>query len=141
MSELKYLGNKDLLKMKKWGFLASRQVPSNQVLPCYDWATTRSKAGDCVVSGFSSKMEKDVLHFLLKGGSPIIVVLARRLYQKLPETWQKALQDNRMLIISTSDTVRQSRQTAIARNHYIAELCDVMYLVENTSLKKAKNHD
>lgn len=129
MSELKYLGNKDLLKMKKWGFLASRQVPSNEVLPCYDWATSRSKAGDCVVSGFSSKIEKDVLHFLLKGSSPIIVVLARRMYRKLPETWQKALQDNRMLIISTSDAMRQSRQTALARNQYVAELCDILYTI------------
>ena len=136
MSELKYLGNKDLLKMKKWGFLASRQVPSTEVLHCYDWATSRSQAGDCVVSGFSSKMEKDVLHFLLKGDSPVIVVLARRMYSKLPEIWQKALQDNRMLIISTSNTMRQSRQTALARNQYVAELCDILYSVESTSIIK-----
>jgi hypothetical protein len=37
MKELEYLGNKDLLKREKWGFLASRQVASNEVLLCYDW--------------------------------------------------------------------------------------------------------
>lgn len=129
MKELEYLGNKDLLKRKKWGFLASRQVASNEVLLCYDWATERSKSGDCVVSGFSSKMEKDVLHFLLKGKSPIIMVLARRMYAKLPEEWRNAVNDGRMLIVSTSQAVRQSRQTALLRNQYVVELCDTLYLV------------
>jgi predicted Rossmann fold nucleotide-binding protein DprA/Smf involved in DNA uptake len=138
--ELQYLGNKDLLKRKKWGFLASRQVASNKVLLCYDWATERSKSGDCVVSGFSSKMEKDVLHFLLKGKSPIIVVLARRMYAKLPEEWRNAVNDGRMLIVSTSQAVRQSRQTALLRNQYVTELCDTLFSVESTNNKK-DSHD
>ncbi len=140
MKELEYHGNKDLLKRKKWGFLASRQVASNEVLLCYDWATERSKSGDCVVSGFSSKMEKDVLHFLLKGKSPIIMVLARRMYAKLPEEWRNAVNDGRMLIVSTSQAVRQSRQTALLRNQYVAELCDTLFSVESTNNKK-DSHD
>jgi predicted Rossmann fold nucleotide-binding protein DprA/Smf involved in DNA uptake len=140
MKELEYLGNKDLLKRKKWGFLASRQVASNEVLLCYDWATERSKSGDCVVSGFSSKMEKDVLHFLLKGKSPIIMVLARRMYAKLPEEWRNAISEGRMLIISTSQSVRQSRQTALFRNQYVTELCDILFSVESTNNKK-DSHD
>lgn len=140
MKELEYLGNKDLLKRKKWGFLASRKVASNEVLLCYDWATERSKSGDCVVSGFSSKMEKDVLHFLLKGKSPIIVVLARRMYAKLPEEWRNAISEGRMLIVSTSQAVRQSRQTALLRNQYVTELCDTLFSVESTNNKK-DSHD
>ena len=140
MKEIEYLGNKDLLKRKKWGFLASRQVASNEVLLCYDWATERSKSGDCVVSGFSSKMEKDVLHFLLKGKSPIIMVLARRMYAKLPEEWRNAISEGRMLIVSTSPSVRQSRQTALLRNQYVAELCDTLFSVESTNNKK-DSHD
>lgn len=134
MKELEYLGNKDLLKREKWGFLASRQVASNEVLLCYDWATDRSKFGDCVVSGFSSKMEKDVLHFLLKGKSPIIMVLARRMYVKLPEEWHKAINEGRMLVILTSQAMRQSRQTALLRNQYVAELCDTLYMVERKNI-------
>ena len=60
MIELNYLGNKDLLKLPKTAFLASNTFSSEVVLKCYDWATERSKSGDCVVSGFSSKMtERD----------------------------------------------------------------------------------
>ena len=129
MKELEYLGNKDLLKRKKWGFLASRQVASNKVLSCYDWATERSKSGDCVVSSFSSKMEKDVLHFLLKGRSPIIMVLARQMYKVVPADLKEALEQNRLLIISTSNAARQSRATALARNKYVCEMADEIMLV------------
>ena len=127
MKELEYLGNKDLLKRKKWGFLASRQVASNEVLLCYDWATERSKSGDCVVSGFGSKMEKDVLHFLLKGKSPIIMVLARKMYKVVPVDLKEALEQNRLLIVSTSNAVRQSRATAMARNRYVCEMADEIF--------------
>ena len=68
--ELEYLGNKQLLHLPKTAFLASNTVPSETVLRCYDWATEMSRQGRCVVSGFSSKLEKDVLHFLLKGNHP-----------------------------------------------------------------------
>ena len=73
----------ELLKLKKTAFLASSTISSETVLRCYDWATEMRNRGECVVSGFSSKLEQDVLHFLLKGNQPIIVVLARRMYRKL----------------------------------------------------------
>ena len=127
--DLEYLGNRDLLECHKWGFLASRTIHSSEVLRCYDWATERAKAGDCVVSGFSSRLERDVLHFLLRGKGKVIVVLARRMYKVLPEEWQQPLAEGRMLIISTTTATRQSRQTALARNHYVEELSDTMYII------------
>ncbi len=128
MSEFEYLGNKDLLNLPKTAFLASNTISSETVLRCYDWATKMSHQGQCVVSGFSSKLEKDVLHFLLKGKSPIIIVLARRMYVKLPEEWRDRINDGRMLVVATSPAVRQSRQTAAIRNHYIADICEKIYL-------------
>ena len=134
-----YLGNRDLLECHKWGFLASCTIPSSEVLRCYDWATERAKAGDCVVSGFSSRLERDVLHFLLRGKGKVIVVLARRMYKILPDEWQPAFYAGRMLVISTSNSPRQSRQTAQARNHYVADLCDTIHLIgatDNSSLNQ-----
>lgn len=132
MKEFEYLGNIDLLKRKKWGFLASRKVASNEVLLCYDWATERSKSGDCVVSGFSSKLEKDVLHFLLKGNQPIIMVLARQMYKVVPRDLKEALEQNRLLIISTSNAARQSRATALARNKYVCDIADEAFILTNS---------
>ena len=139
MSKLKYLGNKDLLKLPKTAFLASNTISSETVLRCYDWATEMRDQGKCVISGFSSKLEKDVLHFLLKGKCPVIVVLARCMYVKLPEEWQSAIDDGRMFIVSTSQSARQSQQTSATRNHYVAEISDTIYLAgitERSSLQR-----
>lgn len=124
-----YLGNKDLLKLPKTAFLASNTISSETVLRCYDWATEMRRQGRCVVSGFSSKLEKDVLHFLLKGNQPIIMVLARQMYKVVPADLKEALEQNRLLIISTSQAVRQSRATALARNRYVCEMADEIMLV------------
>ena len=132
MSELKHLGNKDLLKLPKTAFLASNTFSSEIVLRCYDWATEMRRQGRCVVSGFSSKLEKDVLHFLLKGNQPIIMVLARQMYKVVPTNLKEALEQNRLLIISTSQAVRQSRATALARNRYVCEMADEIMLVGAT---------
>ena len=37
--EIKFLGNKELLKMHKSAFLASNTIPIEMVLKCYDWAS------------------------------------------------------------------------------------------------------
>jgi len=91
ITNVEYLGNKDLLRLKKVAFLASNTISSGTVLKVYDWATDMRNRGECVVSGFCSKLEKDVLHFLLKGSQPIILVLARRMYKTVPLILQEAL--------------------------------------------------
>ena len=124
MLKVEYLGNRELLKLKKTAFLASSTISSETVLRCYDWATEMRNQGECVVSGFSSKLEQDVLHFLLKGTQPIILVLAQRMYQELPDELKEPLAQNRLLIISASNAVRQSKATAMARNRYVCEMAD-----------------
>lgn len=126
---IQYLGNKELLKLKKTAFLASSIISSETVLRCYDWATEMRSQGECVVSGFSSKLEQDVLHFLLKGTQPIIIVLARRMYKMIPENLRIPLKEKRILIISVSNATRQSKATAWARNRYICEMADHIMFV------------
>ena len=127
--KVEYLGNRELLKLKKTAFLASNTISSETVLRCYDWATEMRNRGECVVSGFSSKLEQDVLHFLLKGSQPIIIVLARRMYRNIPDELKEPLAQNRLLIISVSNAVRQSKVTAMARNRYVCEMADKIFFV------------
>lgn len=130
-----YLGNRELLKQLKTAFLASGTIAPDVVLRCYDWATDEHEG--CVVSGFSSKLEQDVLHFLLKSKTPVIMVLARRMYREIPEELKVPLEQGRLLIISTSTAIRQSRATALARNRYICDLADRIMMVgvkESSSL-------
>ena len=126
---MEYLGNKELLNMPKTAFLASSTIPTDMVLKCYDWTQRASRGERCVISGFSSHLEKDVLHFLMKGTCPIILVLARQIYKKMPLELQQLLDDNRLLIVSTTNAVRQSKITALARNKYICELADKIIFV------------
>lgn len=122
-----YLGNKELLNRRKIGFLASRKIPTSAILPTLDWAVEISKQTDvAVVSGFHSRLEKDVLKFLLQGKCGIIVVLARGMYRKLPKIFDVAMKENRLLIISLEkETVtRVSERTAHKRNKYVEKLAD-----------------
>jgi predicted Rossmann fold nucleotide-binding protein DprA/Smf involved in DNA uptake len=123
------LGNKDLLQRKKIGFLASRKISTLSVLPTYDWAVEVSKLKDvAVMSGFHSPMERDVLKILLQGECGIIIVLARGMYRKLPKQYEKAMEQNRLLIISNEkeSVTRVSELSAHNRNKYVEELSDEM---------------
>lgn len=136
-----YLGNQELLKLQKTAFLASSNIASETVLQVYDWATEMRCRGECVISGFNSKLEQDVLHFLLKGSQPIILVLARRMYKVIPEELQEALNQNRLLIVSVSNAARQSKNTAMMRNKWLCEIADRILFVgvtEQSSLYALK---
>jgi hypothetical protein len=76
-SILETLGNIKLLECEKAAFLCSSRYTSEAVLKSYDWALEQRKAGKCVISGFHSPLEKDVLDILLKGTQPVILALAR----------------------------------------------------------------
>ncbi len=137
--DIQYFGNKELLNLPKTAFLASSTIPPDMVLKCYDWAMAKHEG--CIVSGFSSKLEQDVLHFLIKSKQPIILVLARQLYKHIPEEFQLIIAENRLLIISVSNTPRQSKATALARNKNICEIADKILFVgvnENSSLYPLK---
>lgn len=124
-----YLGNKDLFRMRKVGFLASRKISTLSILPTLDWAMKVSKQKDiAIVSGFHSKMECDVLKILLQGECGIIVVLARGMYRKLPKQYEEAMSQNRLLIISyeKESVIRVSEATAHKRNDYVREIADEM---------------
>ena len=81
---LTYLGNKEILKEHKVGFLCSCKVPAEIILKTYDWAIEQRGKRICVVSGFHSKIEKDVFHYLLKSSQPIILVLSSGMMKRLP---------------------------------------------------------
>ena len=118
------LGNSDLLQWRKTAFLCSRTVKSSAVMRCYDWATEQQSRGICVMSGFNSPMEKDVLHFLLRSKVPVVMVLARRMYKTLPADLQTALDEGRLLVVSLSTATRQSQQTVQQRNQYLLRHAD-----------------
>ena len=132
MAETKYLGNKQLLNLHKIGFIASRYASAIDVIPTLDWAMEMSRQKDiAVVSGFQSPLEKDVLKFLLRGVCPIIIVLARGIYKKLPLNLCQAMTQNRLLVVSIEkpNVTRVSEITAHRRNEYIKDIVDEIKLI------------
>ena len=120
------LGNIDLLKLPKIAFLCSRKIPASVVLKCYDWAIEQRESGACVISGFHSQIEKDVLHYLLRGKQPIILVLARGLKEKIEPEFEKPMEEGRLLIITPFDKTvkRVTELTAETRNKLMTDLSD-----------------
>ena len=127
---MEYLGNKEILKNYKIGFLCSRKVPANIILKTYDWAIANRDKGVCIISGFHSKIEKDVFHFLLKGVQPLILVLARGLKQIWEPEIKVALGQKRLLVISPfpSEVKRVTSHTSVIRNKKIIELADELFI-------------
>ena len=120
------IGNIELLKLQKTAFLCSRKVPASVVLKCYDWAIEQREKGNCIISGFHSQIEKDVLHYLLKGKQPIILALARGIKEKFKPEFQKPIDQKRLLVITAFDksVKRVTEQTAQARNQLMLDLAD-----------------
>ena len=122
------LGNISLLDREKTAFLCSRTLHSAGILPSLDWATSLNPQSDCVIGGFQSDLERDVLRFLLRKKIPVIIVLARSLYATLPEEYQLPIAENRMLLISHTTAPRATRAAAQKRNLYVASQCQKLVI-------------
>ena len=104
------LGNTALLHLPCTALLCSRTCPSSLILSAYDLARGLRDAGTAVISPFHTPIERDALHFLLKGSQPIVVCLGRSITEaRLPAAWRPALADGRLLVISAcAEDVRRT---------------------------------
>lgn len=124
---MEILGNTSLLDRKMIGYFASSNIASLSVLPTLDWATKVAKREDlAIVSGFHSKMEREVLDFLLRGKCGIACVLARSIYKEIPDKFREAYNAGRTLFIAPFKTsaTRTSRHLCQQRNEYVASISD-----------------
>lgn len=122
------LGDTAILNQNKTAFLCSRKISAGAVLRCYDWAIQQREAGRCIISGFHSQIEKDTLHYLLKGNQPIIIALARGMKKNIEPEFVKPIEQGRLLIIAPfkSEIIRVTEQTAFIRNKYMIEIADAI---------------
>lgn len=129
-------GNTSILYLKKIGYFASSKIASLSVLPTLDWATEIAKCDDvAIVSGFHSKMEREVLDILLRGRCGIICVLARPIYKVIPDIYRDAYAQGRVLFISqnSAKSTMTSRYLCQKRNEYIASISDELVFSSLTS--------
>jgi len=133
MHNFNTIGNRKLLDLYKTAFLCSRKCPADIVLKSYDWAIEQRNKGSCIISGFHSKIEKDVFHYLARGDQPIIMVLERyfkKRYLPFDRDVKDALKANRLLIISqfSEKVKRASTGTAKKRNELMCMIADEIFV-------------
>lgn len=125
-----YLGNMEILGNYKTAFLCSRKCPAEIILQTYEWAIEMRDSGKCVISGFHSRIEKDVLKYLLKGSQPLIIVLARGMKKRFEPELAAAVAEQRLLIIAPFEekVKRVTKETSHIRNKYMLELADAIHI-------------
>lgn len=119
-------GNEKLLNAKKTAFLCSEHYSSASVLKSYDWAMEQRKKGNCIISGFHSPLEQDVLEILLRGSQPIIMVLGRGMYKKPNQKISTQVQAGRLLVLTPfpRDKIYITQETAEIRNRLVLSIAD-----------------
>jgi len=127
---ISYFGNRTILEAHKTAFLCSRKCPSEIVIKSLDWAVEKKNTGQCVISGFHSRIEKDVFNILLKGTQPIILVLARGMKTHWPLEIKNAVKQDRLLVVSPFEQsiTRTTQETANIRNKYMLQIADEIYI-------------
>ena len=119
-----FIGNTELLNCHKTAFFAPGKISVASVLPSYDWATEMVRKGECVISGFTSRIESDVWNFLARGSQPIIAVLTRSKFKVVPMKYRPLLDAGRLLIIFLGYGSHPCREYATRRNEYVASIAD-----------------
>ncbi|HEY5514316.1 MAG TPA: DNA-processing protein DprA [Geomonas sp.] len=119
------LGNVELLNLYKVAFLCSRRCPEAAALKSCQWADQKREEGLCVISGYHSPIEKDVLCHLLKGTQPIIIALAKGL-QRLDPELSAPVEAGRLLVITRyADSVSHACEAkCFQRNRLMMDLAD-----------------
>jgi len=131
---LSYFGNKNILKKHKTTFLCSRKCPSYIIIKSLDWARDKKNDEDCIISGFHSRIEKDVFNILMKGKQPIILVLARGMKKHWPAEIKKAIEEERLLVISPFDKDIKyiTQKTANIRNELMTKIAEEIFIAYYT---------
>lgn len=131
---LSYFGNKNIIKNQKTAFLCSRKCPSDIIIKSLDWARDKKNDGDCIISGFHSRIEKDVFNILMKGKQPIILVLARGMKEHWPIEIKKAIEEEKLLVISPFDKNIKyiTQETANIRNELMTKIAEEIFIAYYT---------
>lgn len=133
------LGNIDNLKQKKLAFFCSVKCPGHLILKAYDLSQSLKEAGVTVIGGFHSPIERECLTILLRGTQPIIICPARSLKgMRMRKGFKKPLEGGRLLFLSPfkQGQRRNTVETAMQRNHFVAAIADTVFVAHASSNSK-----
>ena len=124
MRIIETIGNRDLLKREKTLFLCSKHTPIELYGQVFQWTDSLSER-DCVVCFNSTEMEEEVMRALLVSEVPTILVVMNKFRDKNNIQIERALRDNRMLIIVLKrDEPKGIGFTPRLRNEFVISKCE-----------------
>lgn len=120
---LYYHGNMSLLNRKFIAFMSSHTIP----FFCRDMLTPllrQTERHEIFITPGHSFIEKEFMQILLEEKEPFIWVLARGIPDKLADSVENAVRENRILIVSPfpTDHVLITGHRAMLRNRWIIEI-------------------
>lgn len=130
--EVAVLGNASILDQPTLALSCSAICVSGLILPAYDLASSLRDEKYAVISGFHTLVERDCLHFLLKGTQPVVICPARGIEgMRVPKEWKEPLASGRLLVISRIPGHERRVTAALAaeRNRFVAELCSAALVI------------
>jgi predicted Rossmann fold nucleotide-binding protein DprA/Smf involved in DNA uptake len=125
------LGNLEILNQKKLAFFCSVKCPGHVILKAYDLSQSLKDAAVTVIGGFHSPIERECLRILLRGKQPVIVCPARSLKRmRMRKEFKSPLEEGRLLFLSPfkENKRRNTAETAMERNRFVAALADVVFI-------------
>jgi predicted Rossmann fold nucleotide-binding protein DprA/Smf involved in DNA uptake len=142
--QIAMLGNPKILTLPKTAFFCSARCPGSVILAAHHQAASWRDAGECVIGGFHSPIEKECLEILLRGRQPIIICPARGIEgMRVPRGWNEPLGENRLLLLSGfgRSQKRITKNLAPVRNRIVAALADIVvfaHITPNGKLEKLR---
>jgi predicted Rossmann fold nucleotide-binding protein DprA/Smf involved in DNA uptake len=126
-----YIGNLSLLHNNILGFVCSQFCPPSLILKTTDIFKTLRTSDYTIASGFHSPVEQEVLRVLLRGISPVIIVLARSLQgMRLKKEYRELMDQDRLLLLSPfePEMKRISKEKSQQRNRIVAALSNTFFI-------------
>lgn len=118
-------------------FLCSKRAPYSLYNKVFDWVDSLS-SNDCVICFNSSELEDEVMRALLVNQVPTILVVMNRFTDKYNVQIEKALEEQRMLILVLQrDEPYGAGQTPRLRNQYMMQMAENIvcgYIDKNGSI-------
>ena len=122
MKVINKIGNETLLNREKSLFLCSKHAPYSIYDRVFGWVDSLT-TDDCVICFNSSELEDEVMRALLVNQVPTILVVMNRFTDKYNVQIEKALNEERMLILELKrDEPRGAGQTPRLRNQFIMQM-------------------
>jgi len=129
---IQVLGEAAVLDLPLLGVFCSIKCPGSLILQAYDAAVGLREQEICMISGFHSPLEKELLAVFLKGRPKIVHFLARNLDNiRLLSEQRKAIEAGRLVLLSAtaSSQRRSTEKIAQERNLLVGALAQDILII------------